>query len=457
MMMRAIPKPLWRGSSAAGFRLLQRRCFGRAREDKKESAKELAAAGADVPVKILGIFEVRLPYQIAKFIFYAIVFALGGIFSAGAYTYRNATFGTNIERLKADLNFLFDKRPGCETAILHLLMKQSCTHIFSESTNTSTANTASLRYALDTPDYGDLVNIVQDMNKIAGAHMGISHSDLWVFAGCLAVERMGGPPVLEDFRYGRIDQVRTEQHNTPHLLPKPMRQEEAGCLRNLADFCRAGMTMTDYVALLGAHTVGSMHLPRSGYSGSWTATPRAFNNEYYKNLLEVTWHATPFQEGEKRHAQYVGKTKEGKDVAMLPSDIALLHNERTRALVKKYANSEEAWRADFKKAFLTMTELNFAGHSALSRPDEFTELQRSSLNVYVLSNVWWYIKLGPTTLYRTVTNTLPPEPVSIYADKTLSEEAIDSAHYVRSRLVEMTAEKEAQLEKSSASWSFGLW
>ena len=452
-----MPRPLWRGSNAAGFRSLQRRCFGKARDVKVGNAKDMIASG-EVPVKILGFFTVQLPQRAAKLIFFAIMFLLGGIFSTGAFMYRKGTFGTNLERLKADVNFLFDKRPGCETAILHLLMKQSCTHIFSESTNTSTANTASLRYALDTPDYGDLVSIVQDMDKIAQAHVAISHSDLWVFAGCLAIERMGGPPVLEDFRYGRIDQMRAEQHNTPHLLPKPMRQEETGCLRNLADFCRAGMTMTDYVALLGAHTVGSMHLPQSGYSGSWTGTPRAFNNEYYKNLLEVTWNATSFHEGEKRHAQYVGKTKEGKDVAMLPSDLALLHNKRTRALVKKYADSEEAWREDFRKAFLTMTELNFAGSTALSRIDECSELERSSLNVYVFSSTWWILKQGPIFLYRTATGTHPPVPVSIYADKTLSEEAIASANYVRSRLVEMTAEKEAQLEKSSRSKSwFGFW
>ena len=52
-------------------------------------------------------------------------------------------------------------------------------------------------------------------------------------------------------------------------------------------FYRQGFDDKDIVALSGAHTVGRCHLSRSGFDGPWTHTPLKFNNEYFRNLIEL--------------------------------------------------------------------------------------------------------------------------------------------------------------------------
>jgi hypothetical protein len=50
-----------------------------------------------------------------------------------------------------------------------------------------------------------------------------------------------------------------------------------------------GFDDKDIVALSGAHTLGSCHRLRSGFDGPWTHNPLKFDNEYFKNLLELEW------------------------------------------------------------------------------------------------------------------------------------------------------------------------
>jgi hypothetical protein len=50
-----------------------------------------------------------------------------------------------------------------------------------------------------------------------------------------------------------------------------------------------GFDDKEIVILSGAHTLGSCHLSRSGFDGKWTSKPLEFDNEYFKNLLEMEW------------------------------------------------------------------------------------------------------------------------------------------------------------------------
>ncbi len=51
-------------------------------------------------------------------------------------------------------------------------------------------------------------------------------------------------------------------------------------------------TVCQVVALLGAHTLGSMHPTNSGYAGVWVI-PEAnmFNNKFYQNMFDdrIRW------------------------------------------------------------------------------------------------------------------------------------------------------------------------
>eukprot|EP01034_Spumella_vulgaris_P030481 gene30481-37703_t len=64
---------------------------------------------------------------------------------------------------------------------------------------------------------------------------------------------------------------------------------------------RMGLTMNDAAVLMGAHTLGHVHIANSGYgfpagsatdplNNAWDLTPDVFDNQFYKSLLTVNWY-----------------------------------------------------------------------------------------------------------------------------------------------------------------------
>ena len=44
------------------------------------------------------------------------------------------------------------------------------------------------------------------------------------------------------------------------------------------------LNVVDAVALIGAHTVGRMRCPHSGFHGTWDSTPHIFDNGYFQRI-----------------------------------------------------------------------------------------------------------------------------------------------------------------------------
>ena len=109
-------------------------------------------------------------------------------------------------------------------------------------------------------------------------------------------------------------------------------------------FGRMGFDDRDIVALSGGHTVGRCHKVRSGYDGAWTSNPLVFDNEYFKNLLNNEWTEKKW-DGE---FQYTDPTD---TLVMLPTDMALITDEKFRPFVETYAADEQAFFDDFSKAY----------------------------------------------------------------------------------------------------------
>lgn len=173
----------------------------------------------------------------------------------------------------------------------------------------------------------------------------ISYADLWILAGVVAVEAMGGPKI--QFRPGRLDAKGGSKIVPDGRLPDAAREYDH--LR--AIFYRMGFNDREIVALSGCHGIGRCHTSNSGYDGPWTETPTRFSNLYFKELLNRKWVKKEWKGPE----QFVDA--ETGELMMLPSDLALLKDSEFKKYVEVYAKDKEAFFKDFAAAFQKLTEL----------------------------------------------------------------------------------------------------
>jgi hypothetical protein len=177
-------------------------------------------------------------------------------------------------------------------------------------------------------------------------HPEVSYSDLYAFAGCVAIEFLGGPRI--PFNFGRTDDACGKR------CPKNGRLPDA---TKSADHLRAvfgermGFTDQEIVALSGGHTLGRCHQVRSGFDGPWTSKPLRFDNEYFVNLIARKW----------RKKQWNGppqfEDEETGTLMMLPTDIALLEDAKFRPHVEAYAKDQDLFFRDFAVAYAKLISL----------------------------------------------------------------------------------------------------
>lgn len=174
----------------------------------------------------------------------------------------------------------------------------------------------------------------------------ISYADLWTLAGCVAVQEMGGPEVK--WRPGRSD-YDPKAFQCPPDGRLPDASKAAPHVRDV--FYRMGFNDQEIVALIGAHAVGKCHTDRSGYDGPWTRSPTTFSNAFFTVLKDEKWQVRDWK-GPKQF-QNAG----GKDLMMLPADMAFLSDPAFRKHVDVYAADEQRFFGDFAKAFTKLLEL----------------------------------------------------------------------------------------------------
>lgn len=126
-------------------------------------------------------------------------------------------------------------------------------------------------------------------------------------------------------------------------------------------FYRMGFNDREIVALSGAHTLGRGHFTRSGYDGPWTNSALSFNNEYFRNLMNLEWQPRKW----KGKFQY-------EDVAtqklmMLPTDMALRTDPVFRRYARMYADDEQLFFKDFADAYSKLLALNTKSNSNTSK------------------------------------------------------------------------------------------
>jgi len=172
------------------------------------------------------------------------------------------------------------------------------------------------------------------------AHPEITHADLYTLAGCVAIEFLGGPKI--PFNMGRSDHDNGSKCPANGRLPDAA--QGADHLRKVFGE-RMGFSDQEIVALSGAHTLGRCHRARSGFDGPWTTHPLRFDNEYFRNLVNLEW-----QQKKWNGPPQFEDTATGS-LMMLPTDIALVKDDKFKPWVELYARDQEAFFRDFASAY----------------------------------------------------------------------------------------------------------
>jgi len=173
----------------------------------------------------------------------------------------------------------------------------------------------------------------------------ISNADLWVLAANVAIECMGGPSIPT--RFGRVDAKTSAESVESQAGRLPDGDKGVDHLREI--FHPKGFSDQDIVALSGAHTVGKMHLDRSGFDGPWTEDPLKFDNTYFTELLAKKYEEEKTEKGcpQLRHKD--------SGTVMLISDMCLLE-EPMKQYVEEYAKDQDKFFKDFTSAWIKLQE-----------------------------------------------------------------------------------------------------
>jgi len=217
---------------------------------------------------------------------------------------------------------------------------------YDKKSNTGGSDGATMRFV---PESGHGANAGLDtarafLEPIKQKFPQITYADLWSLAGAVAIEEMGGPHI--PWRAGRADKSDGTFCTPDGRLPDATKG--AAHLRDI--FYRMGFDDQGIVALSGAHTLGRCHPTRSGFSGPWTRAPTTFSNLFFVELTQNKW--TPKKWNGP--AQYEDPTG---DLMMLPTDLALIQDDKFKKYVDAYAKDEERFNKDFAQAFVKLQEL----------------------------------------------------------------------------------------------------
>lgn len=218
---------------------------------------------------------------------------------------------------------------------------------YNKHTGKGGSNGGTMRFAYEANDKANAgLSIIRDMlHPVQVSNPSISSADLWTAAGASAVEFCGGPEIPH--KYGRTD-APDASHCPPNGLI-PDAAQGADHLREM--FYRMGMNDQEIVALSGAHTLGRCHLTRSGYDGPWTSTPLSFNNEYFRNLMNLEWREKNW-DGPQMYEDVATQR-----LIMLPTDMALRTDPVFRVYARRYADDQDAFFKDFAAAYAKLLEL----------------------------------------------------------------------------------------------------
>lgn len=255
----------------------------------------------------------------------------------------------DYEQVRKDIAALLDNEKYDDGSYGPVLVRLAwhASGTYDKSSDTGGSDGSTMRFKPEASDGANAGLAVARnlLESVKQKHPNITYADLWILAGVVAIEELGGPKI--PFYPGRSD-ASTEAACPPQgRLPDAA--QGAQHIRNV--FYRMGFNDQEIVALSGAHAMGRCHTDRSGFDGPWTKAPTMFSNEYYRELLENKWAERKWN-GPRQFEDLPRK-----EIMMLATDMALVSDPEFKKYVEKYAADESLFFKDFSAAFHKLTEL----------------------------------------------------------------------------------------------------
>lgn len=158
----------------------------------------------------------------------------------------------------------------------------------------------------------------------------LSKADLIQLGGYAAVEYCGGPSMI--FQMGRTD-VTSEADTIDHAA------ETSGSSLHVQGLAQSNLQPEEFVALMGANTIGFIGNEKKGAHTRWCLNPFVFDNTYFQELL------------------LRDQSKYYKD----ETDLKLLQSQDLKSWVEAYAEDEDLFFTNWAKAHVKVSEFGHEG------------------------------------------------------------------------------------------------
>merc|ERR1712072_192949 len=294
-----------------------------------------------------------------------------GTAGAGTVTIALLGFGQstpNWKQIREDLSDLInDDNPSVDDGVqggggfiapMLLRLAWHCSGTWCKSALNGGSDGGTMRFKPECDHGGNAgLGIARDLlEPIKKKHPNVTYADLYILAGVVAVEEMGGPKVT--FRWGRSDATEPKDpKDDARFSPDgrlPDGDKHAAHLRDI--FYRMGFDDRGIVALSGAHAVGRCHTDRSGFWGPWTHAESTLSNEYFRLMFEEKWTPKKTHKGNEWKGPPQFENKDG-DLMMLSTDLALVEDPGFKVWAEKYYKDEDLFFKDFAQYYQQLNEL----------------------------------------------------------------------------------------------------
>lgn len=300
----------------------------------------------------------------------------------------------DLSRVRKDIkNIMYNRQHDDGTyAPLFIRFAWHCCGTFNKEDGTGGSNGSTMRFAAEQsdPENAGLGKARALLEPIHQKHPELSLADLWILAGYVAIEELGGPRIR--FSTGRKDYTWEEavqrygasgcpfgdgklnpcgsrlpaadlgsDANVPAAAP--MCQREAKTIEAVrGTFQRMGFNDQETVALIVmGHQCGRMHKDVSGFDGAWTHSPARWNTDknpgFFTGLMRDMRNNIPFLAPGRDDGARQWENPRFTFGVMLPADMALLWDQDFFQHVQYYNGNRSEFRRDSAKAWRKLTTL----------------------------------------------------------------------------------------------------